>query len=121
MSSVSLNNLPKREADLFRVLCDHYEKQAWAKAFKTAEDILHTQPNNPETLAMKGLTMCSAPIRDGGDKEKGLQLIKEGLLKSGFKSMICLFFPIRSDPTHNPFTSIVLLLLKPIHNLCDKL
>lgn len=91
MSSVSLNNLPKREADLFRVMCDHYEKQAWAKAFKTAEDILHTQPNNPETIAMKGLTMYSAPPRDGGDKEKGIQLIKEGLLKSGFKSMICLF------------------------------
>ena len=91
MSSVMLNNLPKREADLFRVLCDHYEKQAWAKAFKTAEDILHTQPNNPETLTMKGLTMYSAPPREGGDKEKGLQLIKEGLLKSGFKSMICLF------------------------------
>ena len=84
-------SLPKREAELFRSLCEHYEKQAWAKAIKTADEILRTQPNNPETLAMKGITIYSAPPREGGDKERGLSLIKLSLVKSTFKSMICLY------------------------------
>ena len=87
---MSVASLPKREAELFRSLCDHYEKQAWSKALKTADQILKTHPNNPETLAMKGITIYSAPPREGGDKEKGFQMIKTALLKSGFKSMICL-------------------------------
>lgn len=87
--SKTLESVGTSERDRFRTLCDHFEKKEWKKAYKTANDILAVVPDQPDTLSVLGITYYNAPESEGGDKAKGLELIRKGLLKSRLSSYIC--------------------------------
>lgn len=75
--------LPVKEAALFRSLVKYYESKQYKKAIKTSDAILKKFPNNGETLAMRGLTLSYMK-----EKEQGMALVKEGL-KNNIKSQVC--------------------------------
>ncbi|MCK9356751.1 MAG: hypothetical protein M0R22_06355 [Dehalococcoidia bacterium] len=70
-------------------MCEHYEKRGFKKALVSSTKILEGFPNHADTLAMRGLTMYSAPQDEGGDKVEGVALIKRALAESRLSSFIC--------------------------------
>lgn len=75
--------LPKKEAELFKVLLQCYEQKKYEKGIKTADAILKKYPNNGETQAMKGLILnCMHK------KEEAYELVKAGL-KNDVRSHTC--------------------------------
>jgi len=87
MSSLPVG-LSKKDAESFRLMCDCYDKGQHVKALKHADDILRSSPDNGDTLAMKGLILSQAPLREGGNKAEGERLLKLGLIKAGMKTFV---------------------------------
>lgn len=75
--------LATRERTLFSRLVQEYETKKYKPALKTADAILSKVPNHGETLAIKGLVLCSLHRRD-----EGVQLAKLGL-RYDLTSFIC--------------------------------
>jgi len=68
--------LPKREADIFKKLMKDYDKKDYRKAIKFADQILKKYPSHGETLAMKGLaTYFVLPV--GEPKTAAYDLVKK--------------------------------------------
>lgn len=79
----SKNELPTREANVFKQVVRLYEGKNVKKAVKAADSILKKFPNHGETLAMKGLALNSLDR-----KEEAHDLVKRGL-KMHMNSHIC--------------------------------
>lgn len=77
------NRLPKKEAEIFKLVVNNYETKQYQKGLKNAEAILKKYPNHGETLAMKGLILHYMDR-----KVEGLACAKEGL-KNDLKSHVC--------------------------------
>ena len=56
-SATPSNKLPKKEAELFKLIVTCYETKQYPKGLKNADSILKKYPNHGETLAMKELIM----------------------------------------------------------------
>ena len=82
-SATPSNKLPKKEAELFKLIVTCYETKQYPKGLKNAENILKKYPNHGETLAMKGLIMNCM-----NKKEEAYDLVKLGL-KNDLKSHVC--------------------------------
>ena len=76
-------NLPGKDAALFRTLVKLYESKQYKKGIKTADQILKKYPEHGETLAMKGLILNSI-----GKNEEGYDFTRRGL-KCNLKSHVC--------------------------------
>lgn len=82
-TQVLSGRLPKKEAEIFRVVVNSYETKQYRKGLKSAENILKKFPNHGETLAMKGLILnCT------GKKDEAYDLVKLGL-RNDVRSHIC--------------------------------
>ncbi|KAJ3030244.1 hypothetical protein HDV00_008997 [Rhizophlyctis rosea] len=75
--------LPSKEASLFKGILKFYEHKQYKKGLKTAEQILKKFPNHGETLAMKGLFLSNLDR-----KEEGHECIKLGV-RNDLRSHIC--------------------------------
>ena len=82
-SATPSNKLPKKEAELFKLIVTCYETKQYPKGLKNAENILKKYPNHGETLAMKGLIMNCM-----NKKDEAYDLVKLGL-KNDLKSHVC--------------------------------
>eukprot|EP01105_Mastigella_eilhardi_P025141 TRINITY_DN6730_c0_g1_i1.p1 TRINITY_DN6730_c0_g1~~TRINITY_DN6730_c0_g1_i1.p1 ORF type:complete len:863 (+),score=286.74 TRINITY_DN6730_c0_g1_i1:81-2591(+) len=69
--------LPRREQELFKSICKHYENKAHKKGLKIADQILKVFPENGETLCMKGMLLYSLEPED--NKAAAEDMIKKGL------------------------------------------
>lgn len=96
MSSLS-QTLPPKEQKVFDQMSKQFDNRDYAKAIRSADQILAVAPEHGETLAMKGLSLHATEKR-----EEGLALVKEGVSKS-MRSAICwhsLGMCHRSDKNH---------------------
>lgn len=75
--------LPPKEAGLFKQIVRHYETKSYKKGIKAADTILKKFPDHGETLAMRGLT-----INCIGRKEEAYELVRRGL-KNDLRSHVC--------------------------------
>lgn len=82
-SFITISRLPKKEADLFKIVVSCYENKQYAKGIKTADNVLKKFPNHGETQSMKGLIYNCL-----GRKDEALELIKNGI-RNDVKSHIC--------------------------------
>lgn len=96
MSSLS-QTLPPKEQKVFDQMSKQFDNRDYAKAIRSADQILAVAPEHGETLAMKGLSLHATEKR-----EEGLALVKDGVSKS-MRSAICwhsLGMCHRSDKNH---------------------
>lgn len=77
------DQLPGKDAALFRTLVKLYESKQYKKGIKTADQILKKYPEHGETLAMKGLLLNSL-----GKREEAYEYTRNGL-KANLKSHVC--------------------------------
>ncbi|KAK9808522.1 hypothetical protein WJX73_004343 [Symbiochloris irregularis] len=75
--------LPGKDAALFRTLVKLYESKQYKKGIKTADQILKKYSEHGETLAMKGLLLNSL-----GKREEAYEYTRNGL-KANLKSHVC--------------------------------
>lgn len=75
--------LPSKEASLFRHVVQNYETKQYKKGLKAAEQILRKHPNHGDTQAMKALILMSQ-----GKADEAFDLCKLAL-KNAMKSHIC--------------------------------
>ncbi|KAI8988124.1 NMDA receptor-regulated protein 1-domain-containing protein [Mycotypha africana] len=83
MAVANKQELPLKEAQVFRNILKNYELRQYKKGLKLAEGILKKYPDHGETLAMKGLFLNNLE-----KKEEGYEYVKKGLLKN-LTSHIC--------------------------------
>ncbi|KAI7830391.1 NMDA receptor-regulated protein 1-domain-containing protein [Gamsiella multidivaricata] len=78
-----MNELPQKEANLFKQILKCYENKQYKKGFKGTEQILKKFPEHGETLALKGLFYNHLD-----KKEEAYEFVKKGL-RHNLKSHIC--------------------------------
>lgn len=79
-------SLQTKEQKLFEQLTRQYEHSEYAKAIRTADQILGAAPGHPDTLASKGLCLHAM-----GNKQEGMTLIKQAVA-TNMKSPACWHF-----------------------------
>ena len=75
--------LPTKEAGLFRQVVKFYESKQYKKGIKAVDAVLKKFPEHGESLAMKGLILNCM-----GRKEEAMDLVKLGL-RHNLKSHVC--------------------------------
>eukprot|EP01063_Lacrimia_lanifica_P017576 TRINITY_DN24627_c0_g1_i1.p1 TRINITY_DN24627_c0_g1~~TRINITY_DN24627_c0_g1_i1.p1 ORF type:complete len:711 (+),score=407.52 TRINITY_DN24627_c0_g1_i1:69-2201(+) len=80
--------LNKKDDEKFKTVMRLYESKNpknVKKALKTVEEILVSNPDHGESIAMKGLILSLPPFKE---KEKAYELVKQGVFKN-FSSLVC--------------------------------